>query len=430
TEIPDGTSLEDTARTTRSAWAEKLDRIKLKGATKADKQTFYTGFFHTLQYPYEQSEDGQYYSGYDAAVHEGNSYTGYSNWDTYRAEWAWLILFAPERIPGMVQSMLQDYKEGGWLPMWKNIIETNIMVGTHADSLVAEAVLKGMTGFDLDTAWDAVYKDATIPPVNDTTTVYADRQENVDYEVRAGLSSVYEQKGWVADDIHSEAASRTLDYSYDDYAVSILATLLNKTSEADFFRNRSMINPFTIYNNATGFVEARNASGAWAGPTEGFTEGDKWAYTFDVVHDIPGLIQHKGGNESFVKFLDEHFYGGHNDQTNEPSHHIPYLYTLAGAASKSQYRIRQIASTDYNNSINGLAGNEDCGQMSAWYLFGALGFYPVNPVSGEYVIGSPFYDNVQINFPSSTGTENKTLEIKSHGAPSKPYIKSFAINGR
>ncbi|KAH7923196.1 glycoside hydrolase family 92 protein [Leucogyrophana mollusca] len=431
-EIPDGTSLEKTAKETRKAWAEKLDRIKLEGATKADKETFYTGFFHTLQYPYEQSENGRYYSGYDDEVHEGTSYTGYSNWDTYRAEWAWLILFAPERVPGMVQSMLQDYKEGGWLPMWKNIIETNIMVGTHADSLVAEAVLKGITGFDLSTAWDAVYKDATVPPINDNTTVYADRQEGVNYEVRAGLSSVYAQKGWVADDIHSESASRTLDYSYDDYAVSVLATLLNKTSEATFFRNRSMTNPFTIYNNATGFVEARNASGAWAGPTQGFTEGDKWAYTFDVVHDIPGLIQHKGGNESFVKFLDEHFDGGHNDQTNEPSHHIPYLYTLAGAASKSQFRIRQIAASDYNNSINGLAGNEDCGQMSAWYLFGALGFYPVNPVSGEYVVGSPFYDKVKIQFPSPTsgGHGGKTLEIESQGAPSKPYIKSFSINGR
>lgn len=121
-EIPDGTSLEETAKKTRAEWAEKLDRIQILGATNAEKQVFYTGFFHTLQYPYEQDEDGKYYSGYDNTVHEGNSYTGYSIWDIFRAEWAWLILFAPERIPGMVQSMLQDYKEGGWLPMWKNII--------------------------------------------------------------------------------------------------------------------------------------------------------------------------------------------------------------------------------------------------------------------------------------------------------------------
>ncbi|KAF9224665.1 hypothetical protein BS17DRAFT_780264 [Gyrodon lividus] len=425
-EVPDGQSLEETARQTRSAWAEKLDRIKLVGATNDQKEIFYTGFFHTLQYPYEQDEYGRYYSGYDDSIHEGVSYTGYSNWDTYRAEWAWLVLFAPERLPGMVQSMLQDYKQGGWLPMWKNIIETNIMVGTHADSLVAEAVLKGIIGFDLDTAWEAVYKDATVPPINDDVTVYDDRQEFVNYEVRAGLSSVYEQKGWVADDIHSESGSRTLDYLYDDFAVSVLAGLLNKTDEETFFRNRSMTNPFSIFNSVTGFMEAKNASGAWAGPDMGWTEGNEWAYTFDVVQNIPGLIAHKGGNASFVDFLDEHFDGGHNDHTNEPSHHVPYLYTLANAASKSQTRIRQIAESNYNSSVNGLSGNEDCGQMSAWYLFSALGFYPVNPVSGEYIVGSPFFDMVSIDFPSS----DKKLHIVSPGAPSKPYIHSLSVNGR
>ncbi|EIW81934.1 glycoside hydrolase family 92 protein [Coniophora puteana RWD-64-598 SS2] len=170
-EIPDGTSLEETARATRAAWAEKLDRIQIEGATDVQKTTFYTAFFHTLQYPYEQDEGGKYYSGYDDAVHDGPSYTGYSNWDVYRAQWGWLIMFAPERVPGMVQSMIQDYQEGGWLPMWKNIIETNIMVATHADSMIAEAVLKNVTGFDVDTAWEAVYKDATVPPIDDATCV-------------------------------------------------------------------------------------------------------------------------------------------------------------------------------------------------------------------------------------------------------------------
>ncbi|KAF8547214.1 glycoside hydrolase family 92 protein [Imleria badia] len=425
-EIPDGQTLEETAKNTRSVWAEKLDRIQLVGATKAQKEVFYTGFFHTLQYPYEQDEYGKYYSGYDDSIHEGISYSGYSIWDTYRAEWAWLILFAPERVPGMVQSMIQDYNEGGWLPMWKNIIETNIMVATHADSLIAEAILKGFTGFDIDAAWNAVYKDATVPPINDTTTSYSDREEFVDYEVRAGLSSVYEQKGWVADDIHSESASRTLDYSYDDFAVSVLAGLLNKTDEQLFFRERAMKNPFTLFNSDTGFMEARNANGAWAGPDNGWTEGDKWAYTFDVVHDIPELIKRKGGNKSFVEFLDEHFDGGHNDHTNEPSHHIPYLYSLADAASKAQTRIRQIAESNYNATVNGLSGNEDCGQMSAWYLFSALGFYPVNPVSGDYVVGSPFFDKVSIDLPSSS----ERLDIISPGAPSKPYVHSLSVDGR
>ncbi|EIM85302.1 uncharacterized protein STEHIDRAFT_60062 [Stereum hirsutum FP-91666 SS1] len=426
-EIPDGTTLEMTARKTRTEWAEKLDRIEVDGATPDDLAVFYTAVFHTLQqYPYEQDEYGRYYSGYDDTVHEGVSYTGYSIWDTFRAEWAWQILLVPERIPGMVQSMLQDYKEGGWLPMWKNIVETNIMVGTHADSLIAEAVLKNITGFDLETAYEAVYKDATVPPVDDSTISYFDREENVGYEVRAGLSTVYDTKGWVADDIHSESASRTLDYAYDDYAVAVLAKLLNKTKDAEFFLNRSMVAPFTIYNNETDFMEARNASGAWAGEDEGWTEGDKWAYSFDVVHAVHELIEARGGKAQFIRSLDAHFDGGHNDQTNEPSHHIPYLYALAGAASKGQERIREVTKANYNNSVVGLTGNEDCGQMSAWYIFGALGFYPVNPVSGDYVIGSPFFDSITIRLPNAA----RPLKVTSNGAASKPYVKSLIVDGQ
>ncbi|KAF8707237.1 hypothetical protein AX14_013672 [Amanita brunnescens Koide BX004] len=341
-----------------------------------------------------------YWSGYDGRVHEAPaSYTGYSIWDTYRAEWAWLILMAPERVPGMINSMLADYKEGGWLPMWKNIVETNIMVGTHADSLVAEAVIKGVVGFDRELAWEAVWKDASVPPKDDSTVQYFDREENVDYEVRAGLSSVYDtpRKGWVADDIHSESASRTLDYAYDDYAAAMLARALGKPDETvDFLLRRAMEAPFSIWNSETKFMEARNANGSFAGQTAGWTEGDMWAYSFDVVHNIPRLIQERGGNASFVQSLDEHFDGGHNDHTNEPSHHIPYLYALAGAAYKTQERVREIAINNYNNTVNGLSGNEDCGQMSAWYIFSAMGFYPVNPVSGEYVVGScvVYYGNL------------------------------------
>ncbi|TFK88274.1 glycoside hydrolase family 92 protein [Polyporus arcularius HHB13444] len=419
-EIPDGTTLEETAEKSRAAWAEKLDRIKVDGASQEENQIFYTAVYHALQYPYEQSEGGKYYSGYDDQVHEGESYTGYSIWDTYRAAWAWQILLAPERIPGMVQSMLQDYLEGGWLPMWKNI------VGTHADSLIAEAVVKGIRGFDLQIAYEAVRKDATVPPAEDWNITYSDRQQNVGYEVRAGLTSVYSTNGWVASDVHSESASRTLDYAYDDYAVAAVAAAASQHQDAAVFRARSLSAPFTIFNNDTGFMEAKFANGSWAGPTAGWTEGDMWAYTFDVLHDFGSLIERKGGNASFVAFLDEHFDGGHNDHTNEPSHHIPYLYSLAGAASKSQERIRQVAKANYNNSVNGLSGNEDCGQMSAWYLFSALGFYPVNPVSAEYVIGTPFYDKITIDLPGAP----KPLVITSTGAPSRPYIKSVTVNGR
>jgi len=239
--------------------------------------------------------------------------------------------------------------------------------------------------------------------------------KNVDYEVRAGLSSVYDVpgKGWVADDIHSESASRTLDYAYDDYAAYILALQLGKPETiTDFLYARAMRTPFSIYNNATGFMEARNANGSWAGPDNGWTEGDKWTYSFDVVHDIPTLIKYRGGNIKFIQSLDDHFNGGHNDQTNEPSHHIPYLYSLAGAAYKSQAKVREIARENYNNTPTGLSGNEDCGQMSAWFIFSSMGFYPVNPVSGEYVVGSPLFEKISINLnPLSSITTPKALTI-------------------
>ncbi|KAG6829155.1 hypothetical protein H0H87_012493 [Tephrocybe sp. NHM501043] len=274
--------------------------------------------------------------------------------------------------------------------------------------------------------------------------------QDVDFEVRAGLSSTYAENGWVANDIHSESASRTLDYAYDDYAAYKLASALNKSSDiVNFLLERSLSAPFTLYNNETGFMEARNANGSWAGETMGFTEGsnfprlcihgvidklpgptgDKWIYTFDVVHDIPSLIAKRGGNKSFVQSLDEHFDGGHNDHRNEPSHHIPYLYALAGAASKTQERVREIAQVNYNNTPPGLSGNEDCGQMSSWYIFSAMGFYPVNPVSGE-----PFFDKITIQLPpkphQTNNQQRRTLSITALGAPTKPYVKSLIVNGR
>ncbi|KAF9465359.1 glycosyl hydrolase family 92-domain-containing protein [Collybia nuda] len=434
-ETPAKATIENTARTVREAWIEKLGRIKVQGGTKVQRESFYTGIFHTLHYPSEQHESGMYFSGNDGEVHSAKeSYTGYSIWDTFRAAWAWQIILAPERIPGMVTSMLADFKEAGRLPMWKNIVETNIMVGTHSDSLVAEAAVKGITGFDPELAWEAVSKNAFTPPFEDATVVYSDRQENVDFEARAGLSTDYgvEGKGWVANDIHSESASRTLDYAYDDFSAAMLARAIGKPEEVvQPLLQRSMQAPFTLWNNETGFIQARNADGSWAGDTAGFTEGDKWAYSFDIVQALPELIERRGGNASFVQSLDDHFNGGHNDHRNEPSHHIPYLYSLSGAAHRTQEVVRQIANTNYNNTPNGLSGNEDCGQMSAWYIFSALGFYPVNPASGEYAIGSPFFDKVSINLPPTAANQKeRVLTITAEGASTKQYVKGLTVNGQ
>ncbi|MFI1092602.1 GH92 family glycosyl hydrolase [Streptomyces sp. NPDC020917] len=421
-EIPDHQKFDTTVARTKAAWADKLDRVDISGASPGQRATFYTAMYHALQYPSEMSEHGRYYSAYDDKVHKGVSYTGYSLWDTFRAENAFLTLFAPERINGMVTSMLQDYQQGGWLPMWKNITETNIMEGTSADSVIAEDIAKGFHGFDLNLAYQAVYKDAMTPPDQDTTLWYGDRQQGTPVEARAGLTW-YKQNGWVAADHTAEAGTRTLDFAYEDYAVAQVAKAAGKDSDAAYFLDRSK-NYRNEYNAGTGFMQARNLDGSWAGG--GWTEGDQWVYTNDVMHDVPGLIALKGGDEKFTSWLDSYFAGGHNNHTNEPSHHIPYLYDYSGRPWRTQELVHQIANANYKDAPDGLSGNEDCGQMSAWYLFSAMGFYPVNPASGQYAVGSPFFDKVTLKLPGG----HRPLVISSPGAGANPYVQNLALNGK
>ncbi|ORY26128.1 glycosyl hydrolase family 92-domain-containing protein [Naematelia encephala] len=424
-EIPDGQTLETTSRQTRSAWSDKLDRLTVSGATPQNRTVLFSSFAHTLVYPYEISEDTSYYSGYVDEVVKGTSYSGYSIWDTFRAETAWLLFLAPERVGGMISSMLQDYQQGGWLPMWKNLVETNIMVGTHSDVIIAQAMQAGVRDFDWREAWEAVKKDAYQPPDRDTELRFEDREEHTPQEVRAGLTE-YMELGYVADDLHSESGSRTLDYAYDDWAASIVARHVGHHEDAEKLLERSK-SYHNIWNAETGFMEAKRSDGTWAGEKAGWTEGDHWAYSLTVMHDVPGLIGLMGGNKSFVQFLDRHFDGGHNLHTNEPSHHIPYLYMYAGAPHKTQERVLHVGQNDYNHTALGLSGNEDCGQMSAWYLFSALGFYPVDPASATYVIGTPFFDNITLQLPGAS----RPLSIHAKGASDRSkYIKSVTIDGK
>ncbi|MEV4255066.1 GH92 family glycosyl hydrolase [Spirillospora sp. NPDC049652] len=420
-EIPDGRPFARTAAQTRNAWAAKLDRVRIQGGDRARLTTFYTALYHALQYPSEMSEHGRYYSAYDDKVHKGVSYTGYSLWDTFRAQNALLILFAPERVNDMVTSMLQDYRQGGWLPMWKNLTETNIMIGTNADPVIAEAVAKGFHGFDLNLAYQAVRKDATTPPDNDTWRWYFDREPFASVEARAGLTT-YKKNGWVAADRSAEAGSRTLDYAYEDWAVARIAQAAGKPADAAHFLKRSQ-NYKNLYNHATGFMQSRNLDGSWG--WDGWTEGDKWVYTNDVLHDVPGLIALKGGTAPFNTWLDRYFAGGHNDHANEPSHHVPYLYDYSGQPWKTQRLVRQITASEYHAAPDGLAGNDDCGQMSAWYLFSALGFYPVNPASAQYAVGSPLFPKVTLDLPGA----RRPLVITAPDAATRPYVRALRVNG-
>jgi predicted alpha-1,2-mannosidase len=422
-EIP-AWSFEAVRRSLRSAWNAKLGLLTIDGATDSQRRIVYTGLYHALLYPRIFSEQGRYYSAFDDRIHKGQSYTAYSIWDTFRAEFSLLTLVAPERVGGMVQALLQDYQEGGWMPKWPNPSYTNIMIGTHADSLVAEAIQKHFTGFDYNLAWDAVYKDAMTPPDGDTTRRWYDREPHTPYEARGGLTYA-KVLGYVPNDKTAESASRTLEDAYDDFAVAQVAKALGKQKDYQFFLDRSH-NYENVFNPATGFMQAKNSDGSWASPSEGWTEGNPWVYTFAVMHDIPGLIRLMGGKANYNARLDEHFSGGHNIHKNEPSHHYGYLYDYSGEPWKTQARVRAIADAEYADLPSGLDGDDDCGQMSAWYLFTALGFYPVNPVSGDYMIGSPLFHGMSLRLANG----RRLRVVAEHNSAANVYIQSATLDGR
>jgi predicted alpha-1,2-mannosidase len=422
-EIP-GWDFEGVRRSLRSIWNEKLGRIGVEGATDDQRRIVYTGLYHALLYPRIFSEQGHYYSAFDDTVHQGVSYTAYSIWDTFRAEHSLLTLLAPERIDGMIGALLQNYQEGGWMPKWPNPSYTNIMIGTHADSLVAEAINKHFKGFNYQLAWDAVYKDAMTPPDGDTTRRWSDREPHTPYEARGGLTYL-KALGYIPDDKTAESASRTLEDAYDDWCVAEVAKALGKTKEYQFFLDRSH-NYEHIFNKTTGFMQAKNSDGSWADPKDGWTEGNTWVYTWAVMQDIPGLMQLMGGKEKYNARLDEHFSGGHNVHSNEPSHHYGYLYDYSDQPWKTQAKVREIAAAEYANLPSGIDGDDDCGQMSAWYLFTALGFYPVNPASGDYMIGSPLFTKMTLRLANG---KIFTVSAENNSA-TNVYIQSATLNGK
>jgi predicted alpha-1,2-mannosidase len=408
----------------KSIWNSKLGIATVEGASRDQEAIFYTALFHALLYPKSITEQGRYYSGFDDRVHRGNSYTAYSLWDTYRAENSLLTIIAPERMDGMVNALLQDYQQGGWMPKWPNPSYTNIMVGTPADSIVSEAISKGFHGFDYQLAYRAVYKDAMTPPEGDTTRRWFDREPHTPYEARSGLT--YSKKlGYVPVDKTAEAASSTLEEAYDDWAVAQVAKAAGKPKDAAFFLNRSLDYKY-LFNPATGFMQGRNSDGTWASRKDGWTEGDEWVYTWSVLHDIPGLISLMGGPANFNQRLDQHFSGGHNRHDNEPSHHIGYLYDYSGEPWKTQAQVRSIAEKNYSNEPNGMTGNEDCGQMSAWYIFTAMGFYPVNPASGDYMIGSPLFGNITVHLANG---HSFAIHARNNSS-AHPYVQSATFNGK
>jgi len=427
-----GQTFNDVVQSTRNEWQKNLSRIKVNGVTEDQKHIFYTAMFHTMQFPREMSEYGKYYSAFDDKIHNGNSYTDFSLWDTFRALHPLLIFTQPERVNSMIAAMLQMYKQGGRLPMWPNPAETNIMIGTHADPVIADAYVKGFRGYDINLAYEAMKKDALMPPENDTLLRYADRDLWTGYEAQAGLT-YFKKLGYVPVDKTAESVSRTIEYSVDDYAVAQMAKGLKKNN--DYIQLMQLSKNYkNLYDAKTGFMLPRKLNGQWdekndKGNWEGFTEGDQWTYAFGAMHDLPGMIEMMGGKEKFAAKLDENFAGKHYRHDNEPGHHYIYLYDYCGQPWKTQELVRKHTTENFRNAPIGINGNEDCGQMAAWYIFGVMGFYPVAPASGEYAIGAPQFPELTLNF--TAGGKQRTFKIVAKNlSEENKYIQQVTLDGK
>ncbi len=380
--------------------------------------------------------DGKY-RGLDHNIHQADGFVNYSVfslWDTYRALHPLFVLVQPQRTADMINSMLAHYDQSvhKLLPVWSHFGNENwCMIGYHSVPVIADAWISGIRGFDGMRALAACVASAT----------------------HRGYGNLgdYMDSGYVPFESNANGSSMTLEYAYDDWSIARLAESLGETDIAGKFQKRSQ-NWKILFDEGTGFVRAKGKNGQWKTPfdpmhtaNEGFIEGNAWNYSLYVPQDIPELIKKMGGNKRFVAHLDslftmympDKYFAETEDITregligcyvhgNEPSHHVAYMYNWAGVPWKTQERIHQIVSTMYLNKPDGLCGNDDCGQMSAWYIFSSLGFYPVTPGSGQYAIGSPSVEQAIIQLG-----EGKELIIKANNLSEKNiYVRSLTINGR
>lgn len=386
------------------------------------KTIFYTGLYHTLLYPRQIDEGGRYYSAFDDRVHDGVAYSCYSLWDTYRAEHPWLTLIAPDRVDGMMQSLANAYREGGWLPKWPNPGYTGIMIGAPAEIVLEEAMAKGFVGFDHALARAAITKNRTVPQKFDTVRRWRDREAYGAYpETRAGLTS-YLRRGYVACDETAESVSRTQDFSladrnraYTNLWCASGGLFLPRRADGSFVPRAELKPPYRDY------CEQRPETGLWA-----------------VPHDPEGLAELLGGKAAAVRRLDDFFdtlffktddIGNGSIHGNETSHHCAYLYNRFGRPEKTQQRVREILTRCYSTNRKGFDGNEDCGQMSAWYILSALGFYPLDPASGEYELGSPLVKGATLRFGAPYPTSTLRIVVRDY-APDRWRVKRVTLNGR
>ena len=421
----------------KADWNKQLQRIEVVGTNNDDKVNFYTALYHSMIAPTIYSDvDGKYY-GPDKQVHQAEGWVNYSTfslWDTFRAAHPLFTYTEPERVGDMVQSFIVFYEQNGRLPVWNFWgSETDMMIGYHAVPVIVDAYLKGIGNFDAEKALEACVATA-----------------NID-EYR-GIGS-YKKNGYipynVTDQYNTEnwSLSRTLEYAFDDFCIAEMAQKMGKTELANEFYKRSQ-NYRNVFNPATGFMQPIDDKGVFQpnfNPDEytaHICESNAWHYFWSVQHDIKGLVSLTGGQDKFAAKLDSMFTYipagneelpifstgmiGQYAHGNEPSHHVIYLYNKVRQPWKAQKYVAQVMHDLYFNAPAGLCGNEDCGQMSAWYVFSAMGFYPVNPVSGEYEIGTPLFPEMRLNLGNG-----KTFTVLAPNVSRENiYIQSVKINGQ
>ncbi|HEW92607.1 MAG TPA: glycoside hydrolase family 92 protein [Thermotogaceae bacterium] len=434
-EIPDW-DFDRVVKQAEEAWRRELLKIEIYSKDEKNLRKFYTALYHSFIHPSLFSDINGEYIGPDDRIYtsEYDHYTIFSIWDTFRALHPLFTIIQPEKNIDMIKSLLDIYEQGGWLPKWyKANRYTNCMIGTHADSVIADAIVKELKGFDLAKAYEALRKDAF-------------EEDSGYYESRRGLT-YYMKFGYIPADKVREATSKTLEFTYDDFCVAQVAKKLGFEDDYEILIERSR-NYKNLFDPYTGFMRGKDSNGDFVSDGSNFdptiaynyyTEGNAWQWTFFAPHDVYGLINLFGSEREFERKLDELFstsseVKGPPDITgligqyahgNEPSHHIPYLYVYIGKAWKTQKMVRYIMDNLYGDTPAGLCGNEDCGQMSAWFVFSALGFYPVCPGTPYYILGSPLFEKAVINLPNG----KKFAILAENNSKKNIYVQKVYLNG-
>ncbi len=447
---------EQTKAKAKAAWQREFDRVQVTDPDTENRRIFYSALYRMLQFPrtfHEVDAGGQtvHYSPYDGKVHPGPLYTDNGFWDTWRAVFPFFALMYPERDGEIMQGLVNTYKESGWLPEWASPGHRNVMIGSNSANLIADAYSAGVRGFDVNTLYEAMVKNATTsegrPRDKKGKVLTAVGREGVEY---------YNRLGYVPYDVDiNENAARTLEYATADFSLSRLATALGKTEDARLYAGRAQ-NYRKLFDTGSGWMRGRNQDGSWSTPFnpykwgDAFTEGNSIHYSWSVMQDVQGLIDLMGGDRAFTDRLDsvfttapifdDSYYGqviheiremqivdmGQYAHGNQPIQHMIYLYDWAGQPWKTQFHVRDVMRKLYSSAPDGYPGDEDNGQTSAWYVFSALGFYPVTPAVGQYAVGSPLFRNVRLAMP---GGRTLTIEAQNNG-PDNVYIQSVRFNGK